>query len=137
MSEQNTSAETGPACTVYYDGSCPLCQREISFYQGQEGSDAVRWHDLTAASTGADDLSDTDAMKRFHMRRADGTLVSGAQAFAEVMQTMPRLRLLGKALGTPPIVWLAEGGYRLFLTIRPLISRLTPPPAQRPRHDDA
>lgn len=35
-----------PACTVYYDGACPLCQREISFYRQRKGAEAVRWVDV-------------------------------------------------------------------------------------------
>lgn len=130
-----TPQQTSHACTVYYDGTCPLCQREISLYQGLEGADAIRWHDVSAAGTGADDLAAGDAMARFHVRRTDGSLVSGARGFFEVMKTIPKLRWLGQALSVPPIPWIAEGAYRLFLPLRPLLKRIVPAPKIKPRND--
>ena len=29
--------------TVFYDGACPLCDREISFYKRRRGAEGVRW----------------------------------------------------------------------------------------------
>ncbi|MEM1289777.1 MAG: DUF393 domain-containing protein [Pseudomonadota bacterium] len=125
------------ACTVYYDGACPLCQREIALYQSMEGSDAIRWHDVSVTGTGASDLETADAMARFHVRRADGSLVSGARGFFEVMKTLPRLRWLGSLLSVPPIPWIAEGAYRLFLPLRPTLKKLIAAPKQAPRNDAA
>ncbi len=34
----------GPAsCTVYYDGTCPLCRREIAFYRRCAGATSIVW----------------------------------------------------------------------------------------------
>ncbi len=127
--------QEGEACTVYFDGSCPLCQREINLYQGMDGAQAIRWHDVSAVDTGSDDLDQAQAMARFHVRRADGTLVSGARGFFEVMKTMPKLRWLGHALSVPPIPWIAEGAYRLFLPMRPILKRIVRPAKNKPRSD--
>ncbi|MEM1285363.1 MAG: DUF393 domain-containing protein [Pseudomonadota bacterium] len=126
-----------PACTVYYDGNCPLCQREIAFYQRRKGQDAVHWHDVSVSEMASSDLDRNDALKRFHIRRPDGSLVSGAQAFAELLKTLPSLRWLGHLLSIPPISWLAELGYRAFLPIRPLLHRFIGQSATRPRNDAA
>lgn len=130
-----TQGKEAKQCTVYYDGACPLCQREISLYQSLQGSDAIRWHDVSTVGTGADDLATRDAMARFHVRRANGSLVSGARGFFEVMKTIPRLRWLGRALCVPPVPWIAEGAYRLFLPLRPLLKRIVPAPKVAPRND--
>lgn len=135
QNEDQIADQTPQACTVYYDGTCPLCQREIAMYQGLEGADAIRWHDVSAVGTGADDLAAGDAMARFHVRRPDGSLVSGARGFFEVMKTIPKLRWLGQALSVPPIPWIAEGAYRLFLPLRPLLKRIVPAPKINPRND--
>ncbi len=130
-----TLREEAARCTVYFDGACPLCQREIAMYQRLEGSDAIRWHDVSAVGTGADDLTTRDAMGRFHVRRADGSLVSGARGFFEVMKAIPRLHRLGHALCVPPVPWIAEGAYRMFLPMHPLLKRMTPAPKVAPRND--
>ncbi|MEM6711386.1 MAG: DUF393 domain-containing protein [Pseudomonadota bacterium] len=127
--------ENADACTVYYDGACPLCQREISFYQGLDGADAIRWHDVSKVDTGTDALTQNQAMARFHVRRADGSLVSGARGFIEVMKTIPKLKTLATILSVPPLPWIAEGAYRLFLPLRPTLKKLIPAPTNTPRND--
>lgn len=62
-------------------------------------------------------------MGRFHVRRADGRLVSGAAAFAELWKATPGWRWLGHIAALPPFVWIGEGLYRLFLLIRPSIQK--------------
>ncbi|NJL08298.1 MAG: DUF393 domain-containing protein, partial [Methylacidiphilales bacterium] len=87
-----------PALTVYYDGSCPVCSREIAHYRRCEGADAIVWTDITKA-TGealAPDLTRSAALARFHVRRADGSLVDGGRAFAEIWQALPRFRRAGR-----------------------------------------
>ena len=37
--------------TVYFDGACPLCQREIAFYRRQRGSERITWHDISCMDT--------------------------------------------------------------------------------------
>jgi predicted DCC family thiol-disulfide oxidoreductase YuxK len=106
--------------TVYYDGGCPVCSREVRFYQGRDGSDAFAWVDVAQADGAAlgPGLSRDGAMARMHVRRADGTLVSGAAAFAEIWRGMPDLRWLGRLLAIPPFGVVAEIGYYLFLRAR-------------------
>lgn len=113
---------TEPACTtVYFDGGCPVCSREVGMYRREAGADAVRWVDVAAcadpAALGAG-LSREAAMARLHLRRADGSLVSGARAFTELWRALPRWAWLGRLLGTGPALWLLEAGYSGFLFVR-------------------
>ncbi|MDO8906793.1 thiol-disulfide oxidoreductase DCC family protein [Hydrogenophaga sp.] len=106
--------------TVYFDGGCPVCSREIAMYQRQPGADNVRWVDVAhcdAAELGTD-LSRDAAMARLHLRRADGSLVSGAEAFTSMWRALPRWAWLGRLLSNRPTLWLLEGGYRFFLLVR-------------------
>jgi len=108
--------------TLYFDGACPVCSREIAMYRRQAGADGVHWIDIARCDTtelGAD-LSRESAMARLHLRRPDGTLVSGAAAFTLLWQSLPRWAWLGRLMGTRPGLWLLEGIYRTFLWIRPL-----------------
>lgn len=108
---------------VYFDGGCPVCTREIAFYRRRPGmEDAIVWQDVMAGDTApASDLDRETALARFHLRQADGRLVSGAAAFIALWRMTPGFTWLGRLLGTPPLPWLAERAYAGFLRIRPLI----------------
>ncbi len=118
---------TSPQLSVYYDGGCPVCTREIGFYQRRRGAESIRWVNLAACDdTGlGTDLSREAAYARLHARGPDGRLVSGARAFAALWQALPAFRLAGRFAALPGVVHLLEWGYRGFLRIRPLWRRNT------------
>lgn len=120
-----TTPPPGPTLTVYYDGACPLCQAEIGHYRQQEGAAALCFVDVSqaGADTGAD-LTRKQALARFHVRRSDGRLLSGAAAFVGIWAVLPRWSPLARVMAVPGVLWLAERGYRLFLPVRPLLARL-------------
>ncbi len=111
------------AQAVFYDGGCPICRREISAYRGMRGLEAVDWLDVTDATTDLRGLDRDAALARFHARREDGAVVSGAAAFLAVWRRSDRLRPLGVALDRWPFRGSLELGYRGFLKIRPLWRR--------------
>ncbi|QCB44635.1 DUF393 domain-containing protein [Hydrogenophaga sp. PAMC20947] len=106
--------------TVYFDGECPVCSREIAMYRRQPGAETVQWVDVARCepSDMGPDLSRAAALARLHLRRVDGSLVSGAQAFTLLWRTLPRWAWLGRLMGTPLGLWLLEMGYRVFLRVR-------------------
>jgi predicted DCC family thiol-disulfide oxidoreductase YuxK len=108
---------------VFYDGACPICRREIAAYRGMRGMDAVEWLDVTDAGTDLGGLDRQAALRRFHARRADGAVVSGASAFLAVWRRNRRLRPLAVALDRQPFRAALELGYRGFLGVRPLWRR--------------
>lgn len=108
------------APTLYFDGACPVCSREVAMYRRQPGADGIRWVDVahcTAADLGTD-LTREAAMARLHLRRPDGSLVSGARAFVGLWQALPRWSWLGRLLDTRVAIGLLEAGYRAFLVVR-------------------
>lgn len=112
-----------PACTVLYDGGCPVCSREIAVYQrlSAVAEDAPSFIDVTnAAPEAMAGLTRTDALARFHVITGEGSLVSGAAAFIVLWRATPRLKLIGRIASIPPMPWLLEGAYRGFLKLRPL-----------------
>ena len=112
--------------TVYFDGSCPICSREIAYYQGQEATVPITWVDASATSAELPQgLLRDDALKRFHIRLPDQTLVSGAHAFACLWRTLPRFRILGSVAQLPGIRTILEWGYSFFLILRPRLQRAT------------
>ncbi|WP_373503843.1 thiol-disulfide oxidoreductase DCC family protein [Aestuariivirga sp.] len=103
--------------TVYYDGDCPVCRREIGFYQGRTGQ-AVDYCNVAAGTCPAPDLTREDALKRFHVRMADGTLVSGARAFVELWSRTPGLRLIAPLFRNGPAIAVLDVVYAGFLKLR-------------------
>ncbi len=112
--------------TVYYDGACPLCRREIGFYRRRRGAGQIQWIDVSRVEGGqpAPDLCRSDALARFHVRLPNGTLVSGGRAFAELWAALPGFSWLGKIGRSPLLAPLMELAYRAFLRLRPSIQRL-------------
>lgn len=118
---------TGPdRLTVFYDGACPLCRREIDFYRRRKGAQSLDWVDVSQSDGEmvAPGLSKAEAMARFHVKRGDGQLASGGLAFAQLWAALPGFRPFGRVLQWPPLAWLVERGYRLFLKLRPRLQAL-------------
>jgi predicted DCC family thiol-disulfide oxidoreductase YuxK len=133
----NPSTEADPdRLTVYFDGGCPLCTREIDFYRKRAGAEAVSWVDVSGLDVSGVDVSETEgqtvapgltreaAMARFHVRRGDGRLVSGGAAFAELWRALPGFRRIGRIAAIWPVLPLLELAYRAFLPVRPHLQRL-------------
>ena len=112
--------------SVFYDGECPLCVREIGFYQRREGADNVCWIDVSQANTDeiAPGLLRCDALSRFHVRDQQGFLYSGALAFIKVWEALPGFRLFARVAIVPPLPWVLEKLYRGFLKVRPMLQIL-------------
>jgi 3-demethoxyubiquinol 3-hydroxylase len=111
------------ALTVFYDGGCPLCRREIGLYQGLCATEAVRWHDVHAQAPDPAVLSSAQAMARFHVRDAQGQLFSGAAAFVVLWRALPGWRWLARVAALPGALPLMEWSYRGFLRVRPTMQR--------------
>ena len=109
--------------TIVYDGSCPLCRAEISHYRVQKGAEALAFEDVSQTAPSACDLTQSAAMARFHVRLADGRLLSGAEAFVAVWRGLPRWRWAANLADLPGVLPVLELLYRGFLPVRPYLSR--------------
>ncbi len=110
------------AAEVFFDGACPLCRAEIATYRRMRGAEAIAWRDA-AGGEAPPEIDRAAALARFHVRRADGALVSGFRAFMAVWRANPRLAPLARLLDRRPFRWIGEGAYRAFLRVRPLWRR--------------
>lgn len=125
------SVDPRAASEVFYDGACPLCRQEIAVYQRMAGADptspladAAAWRDVAGhAAARAPEADQAQLLARFHARRSDGRLVSGARAFIAVWRATPRLARMGRALDRQPFIALGDAAYWMFLKIRPLWRR--------------
>lgn len=118
---------TAPTLTIFYDGACPLCAREIAFYRRRKGAERLRWMDVAQLAPDQDvapGLARADAMARFHVMDAQGKLISGGRAFAEIMARLDGFRIIGRVLRREPLASLLDGAYAVFLPVRPRLQRL-------------
>ncbi len=108
--------------TVWYDGACPLCRREIAAMRKLDRRGAISFVDVSEGAPESCPLSKKDLLERFHARE-NGRIVHGAAAFAAMWRAIPILRPFGQIARIPPVLWLLERLYRRFLVIRPRLQR--------------
>lgn len=112
-----------PDVTVWYDGACPLCLREIAIMRRLDRRRRIAFVDVARADA-ACPLDRDLLLARFHARERDGPVLDGAAAFAAMWRAIPLLRPMGLAARNRWVLRLLEGVYRLFLTVRPALQRL-------------
>ncbi|WP_082475760.1 MULTISPECIES: thiol-disulfide oxidoreductase DCC family protein [unclassified Rhizobium] len=108
--------------TVWFDSSCPLCQREIALMRRLDRAHAIRFVDACSPDTSCP-IDRGDLLARFHAEE-NGRLLSGAAAFAAMWRAIPLLRPLGIVAGWKPATPVFELAYRGFLRVRPRLQRL-------------
>lgn len=126
MGDDHSTPDRTPApSTVYFDGSCRLCQAEIGYYRGLDQAGAICFVDVSEAGAATPEgVTQQGAMARFHVRAADGRILSGAAAFVEVWTRLPKWRWAARVASLPGVLQVLELGYRAFLPVRPYLSRL-------------
>ena len=122
MTATDTISATGrntPAVTVWFDGGCPLCVREISLMRRLDRRQRIEFIDVTGDSNvSACPLDRETLLARFHAREA-GQIVSGAEAFAAMWRAIPWLRPLGLIARNRVVLAVLEKLYGWFLLVRP------------------
>lgn len=106
---------------VWFDGGCPLCQREIALFRRLDGGRRIEFVDLTNSDT-ACPLDRAEMLARFHAME-NGRLLSGAAAFAAMWRAIPILLPFGMIAQIPVVERVLEWGYRRFLRFRPRLQR--------------
>ncbi|TKD50117.1 thiol-disulfide oxidoreductase DCC family protein [Sphingomonas baiyangensis] len=111
-----------PQVTVWFDGGCPLCRREIALMRRLDRAGRLRFVDASVAGS----VCPTDRsalLARFHAEE-DGRLYEGAAAFAAMWRAIPLLRPLGLLARNRIVLATLERAYRHFLRVRPYLQKL-------------
>jgi 3-demethoxyubiquinol 3-hydroxylase len=118
---------TSPAITVFFDGGCPLCRREVGIYQRASVGLPVHWHDVNQHDVDLPSGLDRDtALARFHVLKHGPRpeILSGAQAFVLLWTHIPGWKWLGAVASVPFVSPLFEIAYRFFLWFRPKLQQV-------------
>ncbi|AOE78974.1 MULTISPECIES: thiol-disulfide oxidoreductase DCC family protein [Pseudomonas] len=118
--------------TLYFDGECPLCAREIRILQRHASDNRLLFVDISSAGFDAKALGFTveQMQSSLHARFADGRWLTGLDA------TLWSWRAAGLGFWATPLTWRAlrplfELGYRLFCRLRPHLAWLPHPDGGR------
>ena len=115
--------------TVWFDGGCPLCRREIGLLRRLDQRGAIDFIDVSTAEEGGGScpIDRADLLARFHARETDGgdgRMLSGAAAFAAMWRAIPILSPFGRMARNAQVLGVFEAIYRAFLRARPGIQRV-------------
>ena len=112
MARRLQSDDRQPA-TVFYDGACPVCSREVDLYRKLDQSCAIRWHDVSADAGDLEKecVTQADALERLHVRLPDGRLRTGVQAIIAIWECLPGFRFVVPVTRWVPVRWALERGY--------------------------
>jgi predicted DCC family thiol-disulfide oxidoreductase YuxK len=108
--------------TVWFDGACPLCTREIALMRRLDRAGRIDFVDVAAPGASCP-IDPALLLARFHAQE-DGVLLSGAAAFAAMWRAIPLLRPLGLVARNPQVLSALEWAYLRFLRVRPALQRL-------------
>lgn len=113
--------------TVYFDGLCPLCSREIEHYQNSAGSAAIRFVDITHSGFDArvEGVDPKKVHQHLHVKDSQGRIRTGVDGFIEIWRQLPRYQWLATAANPAPVKAALRIGYSIFAKIRPLLPRRT------------
>jgi predicted DCC family thiol-disulfide oxidoreductase YuxK len=110
-------AEHGSMKTiVYIDNGCPVCARSAAHWQRRDWARRVAWIDLMEQpdALAAEGVSFAEAMETLYVRRRDGRLVAGGDAFLELWAQLPGWRWLSRLIrGTGLRGWF-DRAYRRY-----------------------
>jgi predicted DCC family thiol-disulfide oxidoreductase YuxK len=106
--------------TVFYDGKCGLCRREIEHYMRIAPVGVFMWVDITVTPAPFTTLGYgvNDGLKALHAIDSEGIMHVAVDAFMLIWQQLPRWRMLAVFAKLPIIYPLAAWLYRIFAAWR-------------------
>jgi predicted DCC family thiol-disulfide oxidoreductase YuxK len=114
-----SSSSQGFALTVFFDGMCPLCRREVNLLQRLDRHRRIAWVDIahpdfsadSAASGAAPSLA--ELMSELHARKPDGEWIRGVEAFRCIYAELGFGALVA-ITRRPGVSRALEAAYRVF-----------------------
>ncbi len=114
-----------PQLTIFYDGLCPLCSREIDMFRRRVTDGTLGYVDISlpefdAKSYGLDAVAVHHSM---HVKRQSGEIITGVDALIAMWQSVPGFRWLAWLTRMGWMRPFANLGYVIFAWIRPTLPK--------------
>lgn len=86
--------------SIFYDGGCGLCQREIRHYQRLDKTGAIEWVDIyeNPQSLQAHGIEYMDAMAVMHGINKNGEIEKGVGNFISIWQNIDRYQWIARCI---------------------------------------
>ena len=118
--------------TIFFDGGCPLCKREIDFLQSRNKKGYLSFIDINTSDFYIDlkyGITYKQAMERIHALKSDGSVIKDIRVFQEAYDLIglgwiyapTKIPIFDKSIEFIYRIW---AKYRLKLTFRPSIEKL-------------
>ena len=119
------STSASDRVSLYYDGLCRVCSREIEHYRGLHGADQINFVDIADPKFDAEahGLGGRDVNREIHARDVDGSLHVGVDAFVLIWSKLNAFRWLSKIARRQPAHGLLSVAYAGFVRLRPYLPR--------------
>lgn len=106
--------------TVFYDGKCGLCSKEINHYRKKAPAGIFDWQDITESSEDLkkEGISLSEGLKLLHAKDKSNMMHVGVDAFILIWKQLKRWRVLALLVGLPIIRQIADMAYRTFANWR-------------------
>lgn len=106
--------------TVFYDGKCGLCAKEINHYRKIAPNGIFDWQDITKSDDGLEKVGITlsEGLRLLHARDNNKKIHVGLDAFILIWKQLKRWRLLAALASLPIIRQIADLAYRSFANWR-------------------
>lgn len=106
--------------TVFYDGQCGLCSKEIHYYQRIAPSKTFDWQEISQSQKELtrQNISTVEALKLLHAKDGNGTLHIGVDAFIIIWKQLKYWKILARIICLPGIRELTGLVYKAFANWR-------------------
>ena len=106
--------------TVFFDGKCGLCSKEINYYRKIAPDGIFIWQDITKSADDlkANGISLSQGLKLLHTKDIDGKFYVGVDSFILIWKQLKRWRLLAIFVSLPIIKQIINFAYRIFANRR-------------------
>ena len=106
--------------TVFYDGKCGLCSREINHYRNIAPNDLFDWQDITKSADrlGEEGIALAEGLKCLHAKDGNGKMHVGVDAFILIWIQLKRWRVLAILVSLPLIKQITNFAYKTFASWR-------------------
>ena len=118
--------------TIFFDGECPLCKREVDFLQSRNKNNYLKFIDINCSDSKLEinyGITFKQAMERIHALKSDGSLIKDVEVFQEAYSLIglgwiyapTKLPIIDKFIELMYGLWAKN---RLKLTFRPPLEKI-------------